>query len=85
MAAGFIAGANPSSSAPLGHAELVAPSDSADLSYISVLSIGVAGNVKVTTLGGETLVIAMPVGVFPLWVTRVWSTSTTATGIVAIY
>ena len=70
---------------PARDAVAVTPNDGADLAYVSLLSIGVAGNVKVTTLGGSDVVIAMPAGVYPLWVKRVWSTSTTATGIVALY
>lgn len=71
------------------HAELVTPDDANDLAQPSYISIAAVGDVKVTTLGGETLVIpsgTIPVGkILELWVKRVWATGTTATGIVAYW
>jgi hypothetical protein len=65
----------------------VTPSDGTDLAYISRwLIIGVAGNIKVTPpLGAAAVTIAVPAGVIPIQAARVWSTGTTATGIVALY
>lgn len=75
---------------PCYHVANVTPSDSVDLTNASrALAIGSAGAIKVTTLGGETLVI--PTGVFsvgimyPIRVTRVWSTSTGAGSIVVFW
>lgn len=75
---------------PVNHAALVSPSDSTDLDYATRgICVGSAGAIKVTTLGGETLVIptgALAAGVIhPLRVTRIWSTSTTASSIVAVW
>lgn len=71
-----------------GHAALVTPADGADIATVSTaLFIGGAGNVKVTTFGGETLLLTglLAGQVLPLRVTRVWSTTTTATNIVALW
>jgi hypothetical protein len=72
---------------PASHAALVTPDDANDLAFVSrALLIGTAGALKVTTLGGETLVIAaVPAGILPLRVTRVWSGSTTAAQIVSLW
>ena len=75
---------------PFVHAALVTPSDGVDLTDVTRgVSIGGAGAIKVTTLGGETLVIpsaALGAGVIHrLRVTRIWNTSTTATSIVAYW
>jgi hypothetical protein len=74
--------------APYQHAVLVTPSDTDDLANASTaLLLSVDGALKVDTEGGETVVF--PTGTFlvktflPLRVTRVYSTGTTATGIVA--
>ncbi len=76
--------------APAVHVALVSPSDSADLSYVTRgVSMAAAGDLKVTMVGGETVVIpsgALAAGVIhPLRVTRIFSTLTTATGIVAYW
>lgn len=65
----------------------VTPADGTDLAYISRwLIIGVAGNIKVTPpLGAAAVTIAVPAGLLPIQAARVWSTGTTATGIVALY
>jgi hypothetical protein len=65
----------------------VTPSDSEDLmddSKPCCLLISVGGTVKVTTAAGNTVVLTVPAGVFPGLVKRVWSSSTTATGITAL-
>ncbi len=49
------------------------------------INVVVAGNVKVTMLGGGTVVLAVAVGMTRLRVSRVWSASTTATGITALW
>jgi len=68
---------------------VVTPSNSVDLTDVTrALYVGGAGNVAVVMAGsGDTLVITgVPAGAFlPISVTRVNSTSTTATNIVAFW
>lgn len=60
-------------------------SDSADLPFNTrALIVGVAGNVQLTDPDGVTGTYALPAGVIPIRVQRVWSTSTTATGLVGV-
>lgn len=61
----------------------ITPSDTADLSHVTVaLNVATTGRVRVTTLDGDTTDISIAPGVaFPLRVSRVWETGTTATGI----
>lgn len=70
------------------HVITVTPSDSADLPNGACrgLLIGGAGNIKINDgLSNNTVTIAVPAGVLPLRVARVFSTDTTATGISALY
>lgn len=49
----------------------------------STLYVGSEGNIKVTTVGGQdTTFTNVPVGFFPILVTKVWSADTTASGFV---
>ncbi len=70
-----------------GSAASVVPSDSTDLATPSVIYVGDAGDVKVTTAQGDTVTfVGVPAGgVIPVQVLRVWSTGTTATYMVAVY
>jgi hypothetical protein len=76
---------------PAQHAALVTPDDSNDLAnftravYIGSVSGGAA--MKVTTVGGETLLLSglLAGHVYPIRVKRIWSTTTTATLIVALW
>ena len=70
-----------------GGAKTVTPSDTVNLSYPSVIYVGVGGNVQVTTAQGDqvTFVGLLAGQVIPVQVIRVWSTSTTATTMLAIY
>ena len=73
---------------PGRHAIAVTPSDSVTLAHASRgIYIGGAGDLKVITVGGETVTFAsMAAGiVYPICVTQVLATGTTATGIVALY
>lgn len=75
---------------PAIHAALVTPNDDTDLTTTTrAVAISGAGALKVTMLGGESVVIpsgSLAVGVLhPLMVTRIWSTGTGATGIVAYW
>jgi hypothetical protein len=45
------------------------------------LLIGVAGDVALTTTGGDTITLPLPAGYNPIGVTKVFSVGTTATGI----
>jgi hypothetical protein len=74
---------------PADHVALVTPSDTADIPATRGVSVATAGDMKVTTVGGETVVIpsgALAAGiVHPIRVTRVWATGTAAVGIVAYW
>lgn len=71
---------------PCTHAAVVTPSDVDNLGTIPrCLLIGAAGAIKVTTRGGEAVTLQVQAGILPLRVSRVWSTGTTATGIVALW
>ena len=69
-------------------AAAVTPDDNTDLTtHARALWIGVAGNVKVTTSGGNAVTFtgAQAGSILPVRVARVWSTGTTATNITAIW
>lgn len=72
--------------APLTRIEAVAPSDTTDLNVVTrALNVAQSGIVRVTTQSGDTGDIFIVAGVaFPVRVVRVWSTETTATGIVGL-
>jgi hypothetical protein len=78
-----------------GRAAAVTKSDSANIPSITggtsnngcLLYIGGAGDVKVTTVGGDQVTFsAVPAGTFmSTQVVKVWSTGTTATNILALW
>lgn len=74
---------------PAENAVAVTPHDSTDFTYACrALYIGGAGNVSLETVGGQSAVVfvGLPAGtILPVRATRVNSTSTTATSIVALY
>lgn len=82
-----------SDSDPINRAFAVTPDDSNDLAVTNVrLYIGTSGSLKVTltprnsALSGDTVTFTnVPVGWFPICVSRVWSTGTNASGILAGY
>lgn len=82
---------NPGSTARTQYAVdavLVTPSDSADLSSVSrALSLEVAGNLRILTQDGTDIVIpGLAAGIMhPIGAQRIFSTNTTATGIVAYF
>ena len=53
----------------------------------AVLYVGASGNIRVTTAGGDDVIfVAVQTGTFfPVQVVKVWSTSTTATNIMALW
>lgn len=66
----------------------VSPSDAVELSpAVRALYIGVAGNVKLKTIGGTTLeFIGIQAGtILPIQTKLVFNTSTTATNIIGIW
>ena len=74
---------------PATRAAAVTPNDSTDLTYASrAIYVGGAGNIKVDTLGGDSAItfVGVPAGTtLAVRATRVYSTSTTATSIVALW
>jgi len=70
-----------------GDAAAVTPNDSTNLAQPSVIYVGGAGNVKVTTAQGTAVTFtAVNSGtVIPVQVLRVWSTGTTATSMTAVF
>ncbi|MDO6587342.1 hypothetical protein Q4543_17660 [Salipiger sp. 1_MG-2023] len=73
---------------PATHAASVTPSDSTDLSAVSrAIMVGVSGDVAVITQGGETVTLpSLQAGLpYAVRVSRILSTGTTATGIVALW
>ena len=74
--------------APAVNAEEVTPHNTTELTSVSrALWVGTGGNVKVTMKGGaEVTFTGVPDGtLLPFRVKIVWSTGTTASGIVAVY
>lgn len=79
--------ANIGKTEPAYDATSVSVSDTARIDPTRALFIGGAGNVKVDTVGGSTVTLNSISGgsIIPVSVTRVYSTGTTATNIVAFY
>lgn len=65
----------------------VTPNDGADLAKDTrAINVAGSGTVKVTTTKGQTVTLYIAAGIaFPVRVSRIWSTDTTATGIVAMW
>jgi hypothetical protein len=71
---------------PATHAALVTGDDSNDLAFVTrAICVATAGNIKITTLGGETLVMPFPAGTTAIRVTRIWLTSLSAVGVTALW
>lgn len=79
--------ANPTIDGPASDFTNVTPDDGADLAVSSrSISVGASGIVQVTSVKGTTGPIYIAAGVpYPIRARRVWATSTTATGIVALH
>jgi len=72
------------------NAQAVTLSDTVDIpaGQATTIFVGVGGDVKVDTAGGQSAVVFKNVGdgqILPVLVTRVYDTDTDATDIVAIY
>lgn len=64
----------------------VTASDSTVIPVTRSLYVGTTGNINVRMADGQTVLFSsVPVGVFPVQVDQVLSTSTTASNIVALY
>lgn len=72
---------------PAFHATAITPSDTATLTKTPrAIYVGVAGDLKVKMLGGETVIFSnAPVGWHPIRVTQVFATGTAASGIVGAW
>jgi hypothetical protein len=73
---------------PASNAAAVTPNDSTDLAVTSrALFVGGAGNIAVTMAGGQSITFTgVTAGaVLPIRVSRILSTGTTATSIVAVW
>lgn len=72
-------------SAPAREASAVTPSDTVTVNF-RALYVGTAGNLAVVPVGGDAAVTFtnVPVGWFPVSVSKVMSTNTTATGIIGV-
>ena len=73
---------------PAERAFAITSNDSTDLTvYPRAIYVGGAGNVKVTTLGGDTVTLngAVAGSILPVRVVRVFSTGTTATNLIGLY
>jgi hypothetical protein len=71
---------------PARYGAAVTPSNSVDLpAPTRGLFVGVAGNISVEMRNGTVLFTNVPVGILPIQCTRVNSTGTTATSMVALW
>ena len=72
---------------PASYLANISPNDTADLANVSrALNVASSGSVRVTTVeGSEATVYIVAGNAFPVRVSRVWATGTTATGIVVMY
>ena len=73
---------------PHSNAVVVSPSDSADLGYVTrAVYVGTTGNMKVTMQdSGTVLFTGIPAGTtLPIRASRIWSTTTTASTIIALW
>lgn len=70
---------------PGAYAAAVMPSETVDLTFACrALWVGTAGDIKVLTVGGDTVTFIGFSGWLPLRCARVFSTGTTASNIVAV-
>lgn len=78
----------PGLESPAVNAFSVTPNDSADLSISTRgLYVGVSGDVKVDTVGGDTVTfVGLAAGIIhPIRAARIYSTDTTASSIIGVY
>ena len=71
---------------PIVYSVEITPSDSADIDVCRAVLVDSAGDVKVTYRNGKTDTVYLAAGMWhAMYVRRVWSTGTTASGIHAGY
>lgn len=71
---------------PARRAEAVTPNDAADLPNFSrALYVGEGGDIRLTTVGGDTVTLSAATGFLPICAARVHATGTSATSIVALW
>jgi hypothetical protein len=72
---------------PARNAAPVTPDDNSDLPAAArSLYVGVTGDVRITTVGGDMVTFTgVPSGILPVRTARVHATGTTAAGIIAIW
>lgn len=78
----------PSLTSPVSAAIAISPSDTEDLSHVTrALFVGVGGELVVTMLSGDTATLSnvQPGVMYPLRVTRVHATGTTAAAVLGLY
>ncbi len=78
----------PGLTSPADHAYAVTPSDSASLAQTCrAIYVGSAGNLSAVMAGGETVSLSsLQAGmIYPLRLSQIRATGTTASGIVALY
>lgn len=63
----------------------VTPHDTDTITDTDALLISVGGTLKVTMANGDVAMTAVPAGLLPIRVRRVFSAGTAATGITALY
>lgn len=74
--------------APASNAFAVTPADGSNLTHAArALFVGGAGDIKVDTLGGDTVTFTgvLAGSILPVRILKVYATGTTATNIVAVY
>ena len=74
--------------APASNAFAVTPADGSNLTHSArALFVGGAGDIKVDTLGGDTVTFTgvLAGSILPVRILKVYATDTTATNIVAVY
>jgi len=77
----------PGAADPIAGGFAITPSDADDLSKMTRgINVAAAGNVKLVTYKGDTVTLYLAAGVIhPVMAVKVFSTDTTATGIVGLY
>lgn len=67
-------------------AVVITVSDTTVIPTTRAIYVGTSGNIRVQTAEGQDITFSnVPVGVFPLQVEKVFSTSTTASNLIALY
>jgi hypothetical protein len=67
-------------------AVVITPNDNANLTDpVSAIYVGGSGNIRLVTLAGDQVVVSStPIGILEIGATKIFSTSTTATGLIGL-